>query len=338
MGMTVIDPGILSTVQDAGRTGCMDRGFSPSGALDGFSFRLANILLSNPPGEAALEMTLLGASFLFDEPAAAVLAGADMKPLLNGYPIAMNTVFCPRKGDILYTGAASSGVRTYLAVAGGFALKKVMGSCSTNLKARLGGFEGRALASGDRIPFRGFPGGLPPDGLTPGSLASGGLFNGAEKPPEASPFPIRAAYDPGDPLTLHVVEGAQASYFSAEGMETFYGSVYTVTAESDRMGARLTGPRVASKNGTDIVSDGIAPGAVQIPGSGMPIVLLNDRQTTGGYAKIGAVITGDLWRLSQAAPGSAVRFARISHAEAEKRYRETGRMLRRLEKQYGRLF
>jgi biotin-dependent carboxylase-like uncharacterized protein len=242
-----------------------------------------------------------------------------MKPLFNGRPIAMNTVFCLEKGDILYTGFAVSGVRAYLAVAGGFALKAVLGSCSTNLKARIGGFEGRALKSGDRIPFR------------------GGFFPAAEKrrfPPEASPFPIRAAYSPRDPLALHVVQGAQASYFSGEGMETFYASVYTVTAESDRMGVRLEGPEVASKNGTDIVSDGIAPGAVQVPGSGKPIVLLNDRQTTGGYAKIGAVITGDLWRLAQAAPGSAVRFVRISPDEAEQRYRNTGRMLRRLEKQY----
>ncbi|MDR2144188.1 MAG: biotin-dependent carboxyltransferase family protein [Treponema sp.] len=319
MGMTVIDPGILTTVQDAGRTGCMDSGFSPSGALDGFSFRLANILLSNPPGLAALEMTLSGASFLFDEKAAVVLTGADMKPILNGFPIAMNRVFCVEKGDILSTGFASSGVRAYLAVAGGFAVKEVMGSCSTNLKARIGGFEGRALKSGDRIPFR------------------GGFFPGAEKryfPPEISPFPIRPPLDSRDPLALHIVQGVQASYFSGEGMETFYASVYTVTAESDRMGARLEGMRVASKNGTDIVSDGIALGAVQVPGSGKPIVLLNDRQTTGGYAKIGAVITGDVWKLAQAAAGSAVRFVRISPAEAEKRYRETGRMLRRLEKQY----
>ena len=138
----------------------MDSGFSPSGALDGFSFRLANILLSNPADEAALEMTVAGASFLFDEPAVAVLTGADMKPLLNGKPIAMNGAFCLEKGDILYTGLAVSGVRAYLAVAGGFALKAVLGSCSTNLRARIGGFEGRALKSGDRIPFRGgfFPG------------------------------------------------------------------------------------------------------------------------------------------------------------------------------------
>jgi biotin-dependent carboxylase-like uncharacterized protein len=319
MGMTVIDPGILSTIQDAGRTGCMDSGFSPSGALDGFSFRLANILLSNPPGLAALEMTVAGASFLFDEKAVAVLTGADMKPLLNGKPIAMNRAFCLDKGDILYTGFAVSGVRAYLAVAGGFALKPVLGSCSTNLKARIGGFEGRALKSGDRIPFH------------------GGFFPDTKKrylPPEVSPFPIRAAYGPQDPLALHVVQGAQVSYFSGEGMETFYASVYTVTVESDRMGVRLEGPEVASKNGTDIVSDGIALGSIQVPGSGKPIVLLNDRQTTGGYAKIGAVITGDVWRLSQAAPGSAVRFARISPAEAEQRYRNTGRMLRRLEKQW----
>ncbi|MDR2048890.1 MAG: biotin-dependent carboxyltransferase family protein [Treponema sp.] len=326
MGMTVIDPGILTTVQDAGRTGCMDSGFSPSGAVDGFSFRLANILLSNPPGLAALEMTLSGASFLFDEKAVAVLTGADMKPLLNGRPVAMNRAFCLEKGDILHTGFALSGVRAYLAVAGGFALKAVLGSCSTNLKARIGGFEGRALKSGDRIPFR----------PAPVCLQAAAKKNAEKRyPAEMSPFPIRAAYHPHDPLALHVVQGAQASYFSAEGIETFYASVYSVTTDSDRMGVRLEGPQVASKNGTDIVSDGIALGAIQVPGSGKPIVLLHDRQTTGGYAKIGVVITGDVWKLAQAAPGSAVRFVRISAGEAEKRYRETGRMLRLLEKKYG---
>jgi allophanate hydrolase subunit 2 len=131
-----------------------------------------------------------------------------------------------------------------------------------------------------------------------------------------------------------VVEGKQAAYFTPEGLATFYSSVYTVQADSDRMGVRLDGSAVESIKGSDIVSDGIALGAVQIPGSGKPIVLLNDRQTTGGYAKIGAVITGDLWRLAQAPGASAIRFERIDFLEAEKLYIKTEKEIARLKKQF----
>ncbi|AEF81378.1 biotin-dependent carboxyltransferase family protein [Leadbettera azotonutricia] len=317
MGMTLIDPGMLSTIQDEGRKGYMEAGFSPSGAMDGFSFALANALVNNPAGEAVLEMTFSGASFLFDGTAALCVTGADMKPLLNGNPIAMNKAFCVRKGDIFCTGMAIKGFRSYIAVSGGFAIEPVMGSFSTNLKARIGGFNGRKLESKDHIPFRKTINSLP--GL------ERRLFNA-----ESSPFPI-AAYTAELPLVLHVVEGSQLSYFTREGMENFYASIYTVTSDSDRMGVRLEGPAISSIKGTDIVSDGIALGSIQVPGSGKPIILLNDRQTTGGYAKIGAVITRDIWRLSQAVPGSQVRFEKISLRDAEKCYRQTVKAIKGLQ-------
>jgi biotin-dependent carboxylase-like uncharacterized protein len=316
-GFTVINPGILTTVQDAGRFGFMDSGFSPSGALDGFSYRLANFLAGNSPQEAALEMTLCGASFLFNSASVAALTGADMQPLLNGKPIGMNRAFSVAAGDILHTTFAAAGVRAYLAVTGGFDIEPVLGSRSTNLKAAIGGFMGRKLSAKDVIPFR----------FTVNSLPDieQRVFD-AEK----SAFPIRGAYTQQTPLTLHIVQGNQASYFTPAGIDTFYHSVYTVQADSDRMGVRLEGASVESVGGTDIVSDGIAEGAVQIPGSGKPIILLKDRQTTGGYAKIGAVITEDLWRLSQAPPGSAVRFERMSALDAEKQYIKTEKDIQRL--------
>jgi biotin-dependent carboxylase-like uncharacterized protein len=288
--------------------------------MDGFSFALANALVNNPAGEAALEMTFKGGSFLFDVPAGLCIAGADMQPLLNGNPIGMNKAFSVKQGDILCTSIAVTGLRSYLAVSGGFDLEPVMGSFSTNLKARIGGFKGRKLESKDHILFRREINSLP-------NLEQR-QFNA-----ESSPFPI-AVYTAKDPLVLHVVEGSQLKYFTREGIEKFYASLYTVTADSDRMGARLEGPVVSSLKGTDIISDGIALGSVQVPGSGKPIVLLNDRQTTGGYAKIGAVITGDIWRLSQAVPGSQVRFKRISPGDAEKCYRQTAKAIKRLELQY----
>jgi biotin-dependent carboxylase-like uncharacterized protein len=324
MGMTIINPGILSTVQDLGRHGYMDSGFSPSGALDAFSSRLANFLAGNPPAEAVLEMTLCGASMVFDSPAVIALTGADMTPLLNGFSIAMNRAFAVKPGDILNTEFARKGVRCYLAVAGGFDIEKILGSRSTNLKAGLGGFKGRKLQSKDAIPFRRKITSLPD--------LERRVFHHALY--LRNPEGVRAVYTPADPLVLHVVEGKQAAYFTPRGITTFYNSVYTVQADSDRMGVRLDGSVVESIKGSDIVSDGIAPGAVQIPGSGKPIILLNDRQTTGGYAKIAAVITGDLWRLAQAPGASAIRFERIPFRKAEKLYIKAEKEIGRLQMQF----
>jgi biotin-dependent carboxylase-like uncharacterized protein len=321
MGLTIIDPGILTTVQDQGRSGYMDSGFSPSGALDGFSSRMVNFLVANSPGEAALEMTLRGASMAFDGPAVIAISGADMTPLLNGFPAAMNKAFAVTRGDILHTGFALTGVRSYLAVSGGLDIEPVLGSRSTNLRVRIGGFEGRKLETKDHIPFRKTVEGLP--GMERRFFDPGG---------SKAAVGIRRAYAEDDPLVLHVVEGKQAGRFSEEGIHTFYHSLYTVGTESDRMGVRLEGPSAASLRGADIVSGGIAAGSVQIPGSGKPIVLLNDRQTTGGYAAVGAVITGDLWRLAQAPAGSVVRFEKISTAMAEKIYIQTEREIARLQR------
>lgn len=332
MGLTVIDPGILTTVQDQGRTGYMDSGFSPSGALDGFSSRLANFLAANPPGEAVLEMTLRGASVVFDGPGVIAITGADMTPLLNGFPAAMNKAFAVTRGDILHTGFALTGVRSYLAVSGGFDLEPVLGSRSTNLRVRIGGFEGRKLETKDHLPFRKTVGDLPgmerrffdPRGSVPAGKTAAGK----------AAVKIRGAYTEDDPLVLHVVEGNQAGRLSQEGIHTFYHSLYIVGTESDRMGVRLEGPPAATLYGADIVSRGIAGGSVQIPGSGKPIVLLNDRQTTGGYVTAGAVITGDLWRLAQAPAGSAVRFEKIRAGAAEKIYLQTEREIARLERRF----
>jgi biotin-dependent carboxylase-like uncharacterized protein len=330
MGLIVINPGVLTTVQDAGRTGYMDSGFSSSGALDGFSSRLANFLVSNPAWEAVLEMTLCGGSFLFDSPGVVALTGADMQPLLNGKPVSMNKAFSVSHGDILYTTAAVHGVRTYMAAAGGFDIEPVLGSRSTNLNACLGGFKGRKLKTKDTIAFRWTTNAFPDmdkrvfdvEKYDRGAHLTRGTYSNSTE------------YTREQPLVLRVVQGKQASFFSQEGIDAFYNSIYTVQSDSDRMGVRLDGPAVASVKGTDIVSDGIPLGAIQIPGSGKPIILLNDRQTTGGYAKIGAVITGDLWLLSQAVSDSAVRFERISAHDAEKIYIKTEKEIQRLKTQF----
>ncbi|MDR2071877.1 MAG: biotin-dependent carboxyltransferase family protein [Spirochaetaceae bacterium] len=322
--MTVIDPGFLTTVQDQGRRGYMDRGFSPAGALDGFSFRLANFLVGNPLEEAALEITLRGPSMMFDGAGFIALTGADIQPLLNGKPLAMNRSAAVAPGDILYTSFALCGLRSYLAVAGGLDIAKVLGSRSTNLKARLGGFKGRKLESQDHIKFPRIP---------PGEHGIQSCEGRSFVPPRRGILKglgLIRPYTPAEPLLLHVAEGRQARLFSLRGLRTFYGSLYTVENDSDRMGIRLEGPAVAAAGDAGIVSDGIALGAVQVPGSGKPIVLLHDRQTTGGYAKIGAVITRDLWLLAQAPGGSAVRFKRIDPRRAERIYIKTEKTIKLL--------
>lgn len=307
--MKVIAPGPLSTVQDAGRFGYMSTGFSPNGAMDGYSMRIANILVGNRPEEGVIEMTLMGMTVSFDGDAVVALTGADMQPHLNEEedPIPMYEAFAVHKGDTLKLGAATAGMRTYLAVSGGFRLPFVMGSLSTNLKCGLGGFQGRKLKAGDVLPLR--------------ETLELSLIGARKTAPEN---------DYKKSITVRVVLGPQEDYFTQKGIETFLGSRYTVSGQSDRMGVRLEGNKIENKNGVDIISDGIATGAVQIPASGTPIIMMADRQTTGGYAKIATVISADLKKMAQAAPGTEIRFAAVSEKEAVKLKKEEENRLRRM--------
>lgn len=306
--MTVLSPGPLSTVQDAGRFGYMNTGFSPNGAMDAYSMKLANILVGNLPGEGVIEMTLMGMSVSFDGDAVVALTGADMQPTLNGEEIAMYEAFAVQEGNVLKLGAARSGMRTYLAVAGGFDIPQVMGSMSTNLKCALGGFKGRKLLSGDVV------------GLKEEMTLS--LVGKRQLPAENDYLPE---------ITVRVVLGPQEDYFTDKGIRTFLGSRYTVSPQSDRMGVRLEGSKIENKNGVDIISDGIATGAVQIPASGTPIIMMADRQTTGGYAKIATVITADLPKIAQARPGSTIRFQAVTQKEAVAALKKQRQMLRQLQ-------
>ena len=291
--LTVISPGALSTIQDEGRYGYMSTGFSPGGAMDSYSMKIANILVGNAPGDGVIEMTMIGASVKFDCTTVIAVTGADMEPDINGKSIKMYSSVEVQSGDVLTFHAAVSGMRCYLAVAGGFDLPIVMGSMSTNLKCAIGGFEGRKLMRGDEIPLR--------------CSVSHELI-GRRKIPEPEKN--------GDSIVVKVMLGPQDDYFTDKGIETFLSSEYTVSDKSDRMGVRLEGEAVENKNGVDIISDAIATGAVQIPASGTPIIMMADRQTTGGYAKIATVISADLRKIAQARPGTKIRFEAVSEKEA----------------------
>lgn len=309
MGLKITSPGLLTTVQDLGRFGLMAKGFSQSGAMDADAFLTANRLLSNNDSEGALEMTLMGISGEFTEDCVIAVTGADMGWLINDKELIRYKATEVKKGDKLKSSAARNGMRAYLAVAGGFDIPFVLGSYSTNLKCGIGGFHGRKLQSGDELPFR----------FERGQLLA--KYKGAAEIPK---------YD-DEEINVRVVLGPQDDYFTEDGKKTFLSSPYTVTMESDRMGIRLDGEKVEASDGVDIISDGIALGSVQIPSSGKPIIMMADRQTTGGYAKIATVISTDIPKLAQAKPGAKLYFKAVSPAEAQKIYKKHKRELAWLE-------
>lgn len=295
MSIEVLHPGLLTTVQDLGRTGYQRFGVSVSGAVDPRSAAVANILAGNPDGEAVLECTVLGPQLRFDAPAVIAVTGADLGPALDGVPVENYRALRVQAGQTLRFTGPKCGCRAYLAVSGGLDVPEVMGSRSTYMKAKIGGWHGRKLEKGDVLPLRA-------PGTEPKALENRAL---------APEFRGRSEY------TLRVVMGPQDNAFTPGGVSAFLSGVYTVTPEFDRMGCRMEGPEIEHNGSADILSDGIAFGAVQVPDSGQPIVMLADRQTTGGYTKIANVISADFRLLGQLKSGDRVRFEKVSLAAAQ---------------------
>lgn len=295
MSIEVLHPGLLTTVQDLGRTGYQRFGVSVSGAVDPRSAAVANILAGNPDGEAVLECTVLGPQLRFDAPAVIAVTGADLGPTLDGVPVENYRALRVQAGQTLRFTGPKCGCRAYLAVSGGLDVPEVMGSRSTYMKAKIGGWHGRKLEKGDVLPLRA-------PGTEPKALKNRAL---------APEFRGRSEY------TLRVVMGPQDDAFTPGGVSAFLSGVYTVTPEFDRMGCRMEGPEIEHNGSADILSDGIAFGAVQVPDSGQPIVMLADRQTTGGYTKIANVISADFRILGQLKSGDRVRFEKVSLSAAQ---------------------
>jgi len=295
--LIVLDPGIFATLQDMGRWGYLRYGVSNSGAMDRVSLQIANLLVGNDPGEAAIEFTAVGGAYeVAADSCRIAVAGGRFPVAVGGEPVPPLTSCTLGRGARIVIGQAVSGMRGYLAVAGGFDVSKTLGSVSTHVRFGLGGLDGKALDAGSRIPLR-----------NPGV------------PPDRDRY-IDPAVVPCSDGALRVVMGPQEDYFSDTGKKTFLSAQYRVSDLSDRMGYRLEGPEIEHAGDFNIVSDGIAPGSIQVPGSRLPIVLLADRQTTGGYPKIATVISADLHRLGQKAPGDAIRFQPVSVEEAEAEY------------------
>jgi len=307
--LKVLAPGTHTTVQDLGRFGYQHIGVPVSGALDSVSLRLGNALVGNPPGAAGLELLYRGPELEVCAPSVRVAltgtaAGLELPD--SGRVVPPWRSVCLRRGQVLRVGALADSTCAYLAVAGGFDLSPCLGSLATYVRAGLGGYQGRALAAGDRIPL------------------------GRGRAPEVPE--VRVSAPPRVPqwTTLRVVLGPQQYCFTRRAVATLLRAPYTVSADSDRMGMRLRGPRLEHAGGYDIVSDALPTGSIQVPGAGAPILLLNDRQTTGGYPKIATVISADWPAAGRARPGAVVRFQALGVAAAERLRRAQERWLEAL--------
>lgn len=325
MSLRVIKPGLLTSVQDLGRYGHQKHGVIVSGAMDPVAHRIANLLVGNDESDPALEITLLGPTLDFGEDTLIAICGADLSPSVGREPMPLWKPVLVKKGETLRFAGARFGTRAYLAVAGGFPLPEVMGSRSTYLRAGLGGFQGRALREGDELPI-GAPSRL-------ARLLFGQLQSCADEygfvaaewgvAPELLP-----AYQ--EQPVIRALQGNQFELFSLESREAFFTRPFRVTPQSDRMGYRLEGPPLKLAETFELISEPVAFGTVQVPAEGNPIVLLADRQTTGGYPKIAHIATVDLPVMAQTKPGDILRFQEIGREDAELLYLEQESRIRQL--------
>lgn len=313
MSLLVEEPGLLTTVQDLGRPGHQREGVPVGGAVDALALRVANLLVGNPDGAAALEITLTGPVLRFAHPALVALAGADLGAEIDGTPILPWRPFAaPPAGTLRFRGAPR-GCRAYLAVAGGIDVPPVMGSRSTYPPANLGGHQGRALRAGDQLQW-----------AAPPPLAQRILRQLRREHPGvavarwgAGPS-LRPPYV--DRPVVRLLAGAHADALSEASGQDLFRSEFRVSARSDRMGYRLEGPQLRLREPLEPLSEAVAFGTLQLPPGGEPIVLMADRQTTGGYPRIGEVASVDLPLLAQLKPGDRLAFRPVELAEAQMLY------------------
>jgi antagonist of KipI len=295
MSVRVLRPGLLTTVQDQGRHGFQRVGLCPGGAMDPVALALANALVGNPPGEAALEITVIGPELEFGQDTLVAVCGAEFQ---GSFP--HNRPVLATKGTRFNVGRAVRGARAYIAVAGGFAVEPVLGSRSTYLPGHFGGFEGRALKHGDVLALR--------------DADAVQRFKQLKKARDGT---VRWSAPPltlpdREPILVHVIEGQHFPSFDSTSQRAFFDTVWRVAPDSNRMGFRLSGPPLGRPQADEILSGPTCLGSVQVPPSGLPIALMADHQTTGGYPRIAEIASADVARLAQLAPGGKVHFARCS--------------------------
>ncbi|TKC04274.1 5-oxoprolinase subunit C family protein [Pedobacter frigoris] len=295
MGIRILKPGLLSTVQDTGRYGHQKSGMVVSGAMDTLALKIGNMLLGNALAEAALECTLSGPELIFERDQLIAITGGNLSPQIDGVPLTMWKPVYVREGAKLSFGKATSGCRTYLSVYRGFDVPEVLGSKSTYLRGGMGGWEGRALKKDDFIPFN-------------------AIYQGQHK------FDWSAGKYLYPDLSNHkvrVIEGPEFGHFTAESIAAFFSQPFAISNEADRMGYRLTGQTLQRHETKEMLSAAVTFGTIQVPAQGVPIVLMADHQTTGGYPRIAQVISADLTLLAQMQPGREITFELITLEEAQ---------------------
>lgn len=298
-------PGFFSSIQDAGRVGYQQFGVIVSGVMDEVAYRIGNALLKQE-NAAAIEMTLIGGTFVFTKPTTIVLTGGEMNAKLNGQRVLMNKAISIQAGDELACGSIRNGVRSYLCIAGGIDVPEVMGSRSTYLKAGIGGYNGRALKAGDVL-----------------------LYNESAPITQARRVQSATFYKDGP---IRILIGTEWNRFSEDVQQVFLNNSFEISLEADRMGYRIIPQEPITINSPfQLISEAVTFGTIQMPPNGEPIILMADRQTTGGYPKIGQVIAADLHRLAQLAPKQWIQFEVVSIAKAEYLYEQMQKGLRSLE-------
>jgi antagonist of KipI len=287
--LRVEKPGLFSTLQDLGRLNAMSSGVPPGGAMDRFAHRAANLLVGNDEGEATLECTLSGPTLAALRSCLVAITGADFDPRVNGEPAQMWSGMFLAEGDRLSFAGRRSGARAYIAIAGGIAGDRWLGSLSTYILAARGGMHGRLLAAGDVITVAGVPA---------APAIAGRLLSADHRPDYAD-------------HTLHAIAGPHARRLDAQGRKALFGGAFSVSRDADRMGYRLEGPTLDA-SGDELLSFGLAAGAVQVPRSGQPILLMADHQTAGGYPVVATVVSAALPVAAQLLPGDELSFSEIS--------------------------
>ncbi|MGM9927906.1 MAG: biotin-dependent carboxyltransferase family protein [Bacillus sp. (in: firmicutes)] len=300
--ITVVKPGLLTTVQDLGRFHYQKYGVVVGGALDTFAHRMANLLVGNDEAEATLEITLLGPTLFFEQEGVVAICGGDLLPTIDGTAVASWKAHYVKKGSMVKFGPLRKGCRAYLAISGGFTVPNIMESKSTYLRGKIGGYQGRALRAGDR-------------------LAVGNATVSSEKFQKLRNIFISSSYLKQQKV-LRLMKGPHFNLFTVKSQTQLWNEPFHVTTQSDRMGYRLQGPSLQKTHQAECLSEAVCFGTLQVPPDGNPIILLADRQPTGGYPVIGQIASIDLPVIAQCKPGDVLSFQEISREEAQRLYLE----------------
>ncbi|WP_272466534.1 biotin-dependent carboxyltransferase family protein [Terrihalobacillus insolitus] len=315
--ISLTKPGLLTSVQDLGRYGFQKYGVITSGVMDQLAHRTSNLLVGNEENEATIELTLLGPVIDFEEDKLISICGGNLSPSINGEPVRLWRPILVKEGSQLRFGQCISGCRAYLAIAGGIGVPNVMDSKSTYLRAGLGGFKGRALNVGDKLETKHI------NDVSARMIDELSKCSGDENFAETDWSVASDLFPSYEKIpSIRVMKGRQYHLFSKESQDTFFSQPFEITPQSDRMGYRLKGPSLSLEEASEMLSEAVNFGTIQVPSDGNPIVLLADRQTTGGYPKIGQIATVDLPLMAQLKPGDLVRFVEVSHEEAQHLYLE----------------